>query len=282
MWTRALYPDGLSRTLMQNKDGFRSAGPLARRGVRRYAPAPMLARPLAILPVRIVLLRPRNPENVGAAARALKNFGLADWALVAPAPDAGGAARRLAVHAEDLLDRARHCQTLEEAVADCAWVVGTSPRRVRGRRRLSPGELAREALARAPARTALVFGDERSGLANADVLRCHDLSAIPADPAQPSLNLAQAVLLYCWSLREAAQSSAERERAPTAVAATDAELARLEEGLRQVLRAGRFLVGPERHAVRDLADTLRRARLTRREARLWQAAFGRLLQRLAP
>ena len=234
------------------------------------------------LPVRIVLLRPRNPENVGAAARALKNFGLSDWALVAPAPDASGAARRLAVHAEDLLESAHRCQTLEQAVADCAWVVGTSPRRVRGRRQLSPGELAREALARAPARTALVFGDERSGLTNADVLRCHDLSAIPADLAQSSLNLAQAVLLYCWSLREAALSSVEQAPAPIVAAATDAELARVEDCLRRVLRAGRFLAGPERHAVRDLADTLRRARLSRREARLWQAALGRLLRQLAP
>ena len=234
------------------------------------------------LPVRIVLLRPRNPENVGAAARALKNFGVSDWALVDPAPDATGAARRLAVHAEDLLESARRCQTLAQAVADCAWVVGTSPRHVRGRRRLSPGELAREALARAPARTALVFGDERSGLGNADVLRCHDLSAIPAEPAQPSLNLAQAVLLYCWSFREAALSCSGRVPARTAAAAPDAELARVEESLRLVLRAGRFLAGPERHAVRDLADTLRRARLSQREARLWQAALGSLLRRLAP
>lgn len=245
--------------------------------------APMPARPLTVdLPVRIVLLRPRNPGNVGAAARALKNFGLSDWAVVAPAPDPTGAARRLAVHAEDVLESARPCQTLEQAVADCAWVVGTSRRRVRGRRQLSPGELAREALARAPARTALVFGDERSGLSNAEVMRCHDLSSIPAGPAQPSLNLAQAVLLYCWSLREAALSSAGQERTPAAVAATEAELARVEDGLRRVLRAGRFLAGPERHAVRDLATTLRRARLSRREARLWQAALGRLLRQLAP
>jgi tRNA/rRNA methyltransferase len=227
-------------------------------------------------PVRLVLLRPRNPENLGAAARAMKNFGLADWAIVSLGTHDFASARRVAVHAEELLDRPRLCATLGEAVADCAWVVGTSPRPVRGRRRLSPADVAREVLARAPARTALVFGDERSGLTNEDVLRCHDLSAIPTDAAQPSLNLAQAVLVYCYALRDAALAAAPRPPPPRAAAATDAELAAVEEALRHLLRAGGFLAGPERHAVRDLADTLRRARPTRREARLWLAALRRL------
>lgn len=231
-------------------------------------------------PVRLVLLRPRNAENVGAVARAMKNFGLADWALVAPQVDDLAPARRLAVHAGELLDAAGRRATLDEAVADCAWVVGTTPRRLPGRRHVSPAELAREALARAPARTAIVFGDERSGLTNADALRCHDLSAIPAEAAQPSLNLAQAALLYCWAVREAALAAAPRPAPPRARAATDAELARVEQGLRDVLRAGAFLAGPERHAVRDLADTLRRARLTGREARLWVAALARVGRRL--
>jgi tRNA/rRNA methyltransferase len=231
-------------------------------------------------PIRLVLLRPRTAENVGAVARAMKNFGLDDWVLVAPAVDDLAPARRMAVHAGELLDAARRCDTLAEAVADCAWVVGTTPRRVPGRRHLAPAELAREALARSPARTAIVFGDERSGLSNSDALRCHDLSAIPAEAAQPSLNLAQAALLYCWSVREAVLSAAPRPPAPRARAASDADLARVEERLREVLRGGGFLAGPERHAVRDLADTLRRARLSRREAQLWLAALSRLSRAL--
>jgi tRNA/rRNA methyltransferase len=234
------------------------------------------------VPIRLVLLRPRNAENVGAVARAMKNFGLAEWALVAPAVGDLAPARRMAVHAGDVLEAARRCATLDEAVADCAWVVGTTPRRVPGRRHLGPAELAREALARAPARTAVVFGDERSGLSNADALRCHDLSAIPADAAQPSLNLAQAALLYCWSVRQAVLDARPRGSPPRAAAASDAELALVEERLRGALRAGRFLAGPERHAVRDLADTLRRARLSHREAQLWIAALSRVSRALAP
>ena len=231
-------------------------------------------------PARLVLLRPRNPENLGAVARALKNFGLADWAVVALGTYDFAAARRVAVHAEDVLDRPRLCATLDEAVADCAWVVGTSSRRVPGRRRLSPATVAREVARRAPGRTALVFGDERSGLANAEVLRCHDLSSIPSDAAQPSLNLAQAALVYCYAIHEAWLAAAGAPPPPRATPATDEEALQVEEALRGVLRAGGFLAGPERHAVRELADTLRRAGLSHREARLWVAALRRVRRQL--
>jgi tRNA/rRNA methyltransferase len=228
-----------------------------------------------------VLVRPRNPENLGAIARAMKNFALADWAIVSLKTHDFAAARRVAVHAEELLDRPRLCATLAEAVADCAWVVGTSSRTVRGRRRLAPAQVAQEVFGRAPGRTALVFGDERSGLSNQDVLACHDLSTIPSDAAQPSLNLAQAVLVYCYALRQAAADRPESRPAPRAAAATEAELQQVESALRDLLRAGGFLAGPERHAVQDLADTLRRSRLSRREARLWLAALRRVGRQLA-
>jgi tRNA/rRNA methyltransferase len=226
--------------------------------------------------VRIVLVRPRNPENLGAIARAMKNLGLEDWAIAELGTHDFGAARRVAVHAEDLLDRPRLVRTLDQAVADCAWVVGTSSRRVRGKRRLSPGEVAREALERAPAgRTALVFGDERSGLTAAEIDRCHDLSAIPTQGAQPSMNLAQAVVIYAWELRRAALEAEARPREAPA-GATAAELAAVEDALRAALRGAGFLAGPERNAVRDLVATLRRGRLSRREARLWLAALRTL------
>jgi tRNA/rRNA methyltransferase len=230
--------------------------------------------------IRLVLLRPRNPENLGAVARAMKNFGLDDWAIAALGTHDFETARRVAVHAGELLDRPRVVRTLDEAVADCAWVVGTSSRRVRGKRRLTPTEVAREALARsAEGRTAVVFGDERSGLTNADVDRCHDLSAIPTGEAQPSMNLAQAVVVYAWELRRVALEAevSGRAAAPApAPGATDGELSAVEEALRAALRGAGFLAGPERHAVRDLAAALRRSRLSRREARLWLAALKTL------
>jgi tRNA/rRNA methyltransferase len=229
--------------------------------------------PPAAPPVRLVLLRPRNPQNLGAAARAMKNFGVDDWAIVELGTHDFAAARRVAVHAEELLDRPRLARTLDEAVADCAWVVGTSSRKVRGRRRLAPEAFAAEAIARGPATTALVFGDERSGLTNDEILRCDDLSTIPAAAAQPSLNLAQAIAIYGHAVATAARAAAAAPPGPRAAAATDEELRGVVEALRAALAAGGFLRGPERHALRDLGATLRRARLTRAESRLWSAAL---------
>jgi tRNA/rRNA methyltransferase len=227
--------------------------------------------------MRLVLLRPRNPENLGAVARAMKNFGLSDWAIAELGTHDFAAMRRVAVHAEELLDRPRLVRTLDEAVADCAWVVGTSSRRVRGKRLLTPEEVAREAVARAAeGRTAVVFGDERSGLTNAEVLRCHDLSVIPTEAEQPSLNLAQAVLVYAYELRRALPRAARGAARGAGTGASDAELSRVEDALRSALRDGGFLRGPERHGVRDLMDALRRARLGRREARLWETALRTL------
>jgi len=236
--------------------------------------------------LRIVLVRPHNPENIGAVARAMRNFELHDWAIVALGTHDFAAARRVAVHAEELLDRPRLCATLDEAVADCAWVVGTSGRTSRGRQRLRPEAVGREAAARRPGRTAVVFGEERSGLTAAELDRCHAISAVPTSIAQPSLNLAQAVLLYAWEFRRAGSGPVEGEapagagpgeaappRRRTGALATDAQLLAVESALRDLLRSGGFLAGPERHAVRDLVGVLRRGTPSPREARLWETAL---------
>jgi len=232
------------------------------------------------LPVRLVLLRPRNPQNLGAVARAMKNFGIDDWAVVDPRTFDFATARRVAVHAEDVLDRPRVVAGLEEAVADCVWTVGTSSRQVRGKRRLTPAQVAREAVERAATgRIALVFGDERSGLSNEEIDRCHDLSFIPTEKEQPSLNLAQALVIYCHALHEAAQPPCTSPPGP--VGATDAELSRLEQVLAELLRRGGFLVGEgERHALGDLTATLRRARLSRAELKLWETALRSVTRRV--
>jgi tRNA/rRNA methyltransferase len=171
-------------------------------------------------------------------------------------------------------------------------VVGTSSRAPPGKRRLGPAAVAAEALAGAGrGQTALVFGDERSGLTNAELDRCHDVSAVPSDPAQPSLNLAQAVLVYAYELRRATAPGTAPGPGPdgppgsrpapgaTGPGASDGELRGLEEALRGALRDRGFLAGPERHAVRDLHSTLVRARLSPREVRLWTAALRTLGRR---
>lgn len=227
--------------------------------------------------VRIVLLRPAEPMNVGAAARAMKNCDLDDLVLVAPRTEDWVTARRVAVHAQDLLAAPRVVGTLEDAVADCRWVVGTSSRRLAGRAPLTPREVAEQA--REVGDLALVFGGEESGLSNDDLVRCHATSCIPSGAVQPSFNLAQAVMIYAYELFQAQPrpASAPPDRA------SERELSLVESALREVLVAAGF-ADPDRprHGVLDLLQPLRRAGVTPEEARLWLAALKTVVRALLP
>lgn len=225
-------------------------------------------------PPRLVLLRPRNADNLGAIARAMKNFGLTDWVVVSPNPqllEVPGM-NRLAVKAGDLLESVRRVDTFAEAIADCTWVVGTTMRLIEGRKRLTPRELAEAGAERNDETWALVFGDERNGLMNDDVEQCHALSFIPSSDEQPSLNLAQAVVVYGYELAMARRGTVA---APGPALADDAALRQVRESLELGLSASGFLRSDsdDRHAVDDLLASLVRGRLTKKEAGLWVAAW---------
>ena len=227
-----------------------------------------------MMPPRLVLLRPRNADNLGAVARAMKNFGLTDWVLVSPNPRLldGPETRRLAVRLSDLLDSVRLVDTLAEAVADSTWIVGTTGRLIAGRRRLTPRDLGEEATSHGDAPWALVFGDERNGLVNDDLAQCHALSFIPSSEAQPSLNLAQAVVVYGYELSMASRRSVP---APGPALADDAQLRQVRASMELGLEATGFLRPSiaDCHAVGALMTPLVRARLSKAEATLWTAAF---------
>lgn len=150
--------------------------------------------------VDFVLVRPSRAANVAAACRALKNMGFSRLHLVDPPAElARREARALAYDAWDVLDGARRHATLAEALAETRFVVATSSRP--GPAPLRPRELPALAAARAGGRLAVVFGPEASGLAGDELRLAHATLTIPSDAAQPSLNLAQAVLLVAYELR---------------------------------------------------------------------------------
>jgi tRNA (cytidine32/uridine32-2'-O)-methyltransferase len=160
--------------------------------------------------VRVVLVQTTHPGNIGAVARAMKNMCLADLWLVAPRffPHADATAR--ASGADELLARARVCATLDEALADCRFVVGTSARdRHVDWTLCEPRECAAllvgEAI-RGP--VALVFGRESSGLTNEELDRCDRLVQIPANPEYSSLNVAMAVQVLAYELLLASRDEA--------------------------------------------------------------------------
>jgi len=181
--------------------------------------------------VEIVLVRPSRPANVAAACRALKNMGLRALCLVDPPPGLEEEeARSLAYGAWDVLDGARRAETLLDAVSASVTVVGTTGRDVAGA--WTPRRLAAEAEALAGGGTlSLVFGPEASGLTGSELDRCHVLVHVPTDPAHPSLNLAQAVLLLAYEMRLAALARApERPAAP----ASRARAGEIEQALAEL------------------------------------------------
>lgn len=156
--------------------------------------------------VRVVLCHTTHPGNIGAVARAMKTMGLADLRLVAPGRFPDPQATAMASGASDLLEAARVHDALEPALADTVYAAALSARRRDlSHRAANPREAARillEHAAHGP--VAVVFGQERRGLSNEDVLKCRVLVQIPANPAYSSLNLAQAVQVMAYELRMAA------------------------------------------------------------------------------
>jgi tRNA/rRNA methyltransferase len=156
--------------------------------------------------LRVVLCRPSHPGNIGAAARAMKTMGIEDLRLVAPRDFPSPEARWMAAHAVDVLERARLAASLEDAIADCVAAFALSARpRDWSPPVMSAREAAQAAIAQcAQGPVALVFGAERSGLSNDEVLACQVLVHISSSPRYPSLNLAQAVQVMAYELRVAA------------------------------------------------------------------------------
>ena len=191
--------------------------------------------------IRFVLVEPSHPGNIGGAARAMKNMGFADLALVRPArfPDPQAVWR--AAGATDVLERTRVYDSLDAAIGDRALVAGTS-----ARQRSVPwptrtaAAFAAQIRAESPAQpVAVLFGREVHGLTNEELRRCHLRVVIPADPAYSSLNLAMAVQVVAYELRQAisadapvgADDQADWDRPPASVDAMAGFYAHLERVL---------------------------------------------------
>jgi tRNA (cytidine32/uridine32-2'-O)-methyltransferase len=192
--------------------------------------------------IRAVLVRPTHPGNIGGAARALKNMGLSRLRLVAPADYHAADANARAADAADVLAHAVACDTLDDAIGDCHFVIGTT---ARSRRiewpTVDPYEGAArlvEQARRGPA--AVLFGPERSGLTNAELDRCHLVVCIPSNPDYPSLNLVCAVQILAYELY---RRTLDGSLAPitTDTPATDVEMNHLYRHLEEVLTQLKFL-----------------------------------------
>ena len=168
--------------------------------------------------VRIVLIDPSHPGNIGSVARAMNNMALSDLVLVRPRAFPHAESTALAAGADDILAGARVVESVEEAVADCSFIAGTTSRpRSYYWEFTTPRDVAGRIVALAPEnRAALLFGSERYGLATEDLNLCNVLVRIPANPEYCSLNLAMSVQLAGYEIfmaREQPQSHTQLEMA---------------------------------------------------------------------
>ena len=151
--------------------------------------------------ISIILVRPRNPQNIGAAARAMGNFGLSDLRVVSPYPPVWEEVIS-APHAQDIIKNAKVFETLPAALADADYTLATTS--LDGRKKAqkivyldSLGDFFKETPHQ---NIAIIFGPEKTGLAAGEIALANAVLNIPTTSKTPSINLAQAVILCCWEI----------------------------------------------------------------------------------
>lgn len=236
--------------------------------------------------LKVVLVNARNPLNIGAAARAMSNFGFLRMRVVNPY-DAGFREARSAVGASTVLADAEQCVTVADAVADCELVIGTTAvgdRELHHRVKALPdaAKLVQKRLA-IGGNVALLFGSERVGLSNEEMSHCHWLLRIPTRVEHRSMNLGQAVAICVYEMaRVIGQPIRVKENRAHPAAqqkpANAADIERLSRTLLEALRVCGYLTAKSGKLPENkMRRLLRRHGLTKRDADLWQSMLGQIL-----
>jgi tRNA/rRNA methyltransferase len=227
----------------------------------------------------VILVEPQGALNVGAVCRAMMNFGFVDLRLVNPQADfLGDEARRMAVKAGTLLEGARLFATLEEAVADCQLVIGTTRRFGKYRENFLHPEEAAELLLpwTAKGRVALLFGREDRGLLTAELDLCQRLLTIPTHETLPSMNLAQSVALCLYEVSRA-YGRAQGLRSSGKRLVSGKALEGMFQHMRRTLLSIEYLdpQNPD-HVLRTFRRIFGRAGLNDREVRILHGLWSRI------
>lgn len=231
----------------------------------------------------MVLVASRNPLNIGAAARAMSNFGFARLRVVHPY-DVAFREARSAVDAEPVLRAAEEFESVAEAVADCSLVVGTEGGGQRTPEeplcRLEAGAAWMREQVRAGERVALLFGSEKVGLSNGDLNHCHRVLRIPTRAEHPSMNLGQAVAVVLYELIRSGEEAAAANPAEEPLATAGGR-----ERLMGLLLEGLGFQGyahGESHAAMEqkVRRLVRRMTLTRADLDQWLGLVRQLLWKL--
>jgi len=225
--------------------------------------------------VRIVLVRPRDARNVGAACRAMKSMGIRSLGIVPDELLDPTQARTLAHNATDVLERAAVYASLADAVKDAVLVAGTTRRRGRNRKYFSifPEQLGQRISSLGGGTVAVLFGNEETGLTDDELALCHVAVSIPAAPELPSLNLSHAVQIVCYEIFRAQSKGHLTPFTPVSVAELDGLVSVITRSLKRI---GFFnIVGPEQMGI-FFKDILGRAGLSVNEAKRLGVTFRKI------
>lgn len=224
----------------------------------------------------IVLVEPQTPGNVGMVCRAMKNMGLRHLRLVKGCRTDHSEARKFAVSARDLLDGAVRFESLEEALADIEISVATTRRIGKYRQEVMvPAELVAKLREKTvSSRAALVFGREDNGLSTDELALCRWQATIPTSDEYGSLNLAQAVLIFCY---EVSRGVVPGTVIPSREMATTGEMEELYGHMEKTLLEIGFLdPANPKHLMRTLRRILARAELDTREISVFRGMMSQM------
>lgn len=230
----------------------------------------------------VILHRPQDPRNIGAVVRAMLNTGFRYLRLVAPAPFDHATIAAVAHRPEPVLDQLAIYSDLESALADIRYLAGLSDRPHfglpwRNDVRQWAAETRQRAASAGP--VGLLFGAEGNGLSRAELIRCHEIVSLPVNPAYPTLNLAQAVLLTLYELQQVTPPSTPPP--PAEPPAPQAALNQLAAMLDQLIIATAFVKSGEGRALRQrLRAIITRAALSQRDAAIVTALLREAVRRI--
>jgi len=231
----------------------------------------------------VVLNRPQEAVNIGAVIRAMKNMGITDLRLVQPEAFASTDLLRVAHRCDDIVEQMTIHNSLDEALADTIYVVGTAAlthhkRPVTANIRALATDLHTKSQG---GKVALLFGQEDDGLDNQALDRCHLIAMLPSNPAYPALNVAQSVLLFLYEIRMAAIPAPIEAESTIEVPASQAELEQIIQHNEAILTTIDFFRYNPAAVMRSLRQMLYRAQLSTPEARLLMAILRKVRQALA-
>ena len=236
--------------------------------------------------IQIALVRAENPANMGQVARAMKNFGFSRLALVNCAPHRVQEAYTRGWNAKEIIDGAQVFSSLEEAIRDSVLTIGFTRRsgHARGEPR-SFLEILPQILEAASHHTvSLLFGNEKNGLSNEEIQRCHLAAILPTSTEHGSLNLSHAVAIACFLLFNQTPESVLNLRKPERYYATQGELEDLMTDFKLVLEALDYQDTPYNdlltRSLHHLRRLFKKAGVERREFHLFKAFLSRIEQKI--